>query len=227
MATLNDALTYARVKAQTDSNGLTDTNGVILANEGLLDIRRRLLADGIDASGLQEAYTDMTGGTGTYLYPTDMAWLKAIELNYQGQEQQNYIVAQQVDTSNIPGQASFSWLRQNANTNDPQFNDMGDWFEIFPTPTNNNSQGIRIWYFLEPTQFTSTSDNITYPESLDYTILGLWIASSYLESLKDFNGGELLKNQYVEKLKQWIATLGRGTQQPLQAVPLQITGWNY
>ena len=227
MATLLNAITYARAKAQTDSNGLSDSLGITFGNEGLLDIRRRLITEGIDASGLQESYTDITGGMGRYLYPTDMAWLKAIEVNYQGNAQNNYIKARQVDTSNIPGEASFSWLRQNANTNDPQFNDMGDWFEIFPTPTNGNSQGIRIWYFLQPTLFTSTSDQVSYPESLDYTILGLWIASSYLESLKDFVSGETFRNQYIEKLKQWIATLGRGTQQPLTATPLQMTGWEF
>lgn len=227
MATLNTALQYARLKAQTDSNGLSDANGIIFANEGLLDIRRRLIADGIDASGLQESYEDLTGGEGRYLYPTDMAWLKAIELNYTDTTAQNYYTAKQVDVSNIPNLTSFSWLRANANTNDPYFNDMGDWFEIFPTPVNGNSQGIRIWYFLQPTLYTATSDTISYPENLDYTILGLWIASSYKETLSDFTAGEMFRAQYIEKLKQWMATLGRGTQQPLQSTALSLTGWEY
>lgn len=227
MSTLTDALTYARTKVQTDSNGLTNADGIILGNEGLLDIRRRLIAGGIDASGLQESYRDLTAAVGTYLYPTDMAWLKAIEVNYLDTTAQNYYMASQVDTANIPGQSSFSWLRKNASTSSPQFNDMGDWFELFPTPVNGNSQGIRIWYFLEPTQFTSVSDTISYPLDLDYTILGLWIAQSYQSILNNFTASEIFKAEYVDKLNQWIATLGRGTQQPLQATPIQLSGWEF
>lgn len=227
MSTVTTVLTFARAQAQTDSNGLTDTNGIIFCNEALLEFRRRLTAEGVDATGLQESYDSMVGGTGTYLYPTDMAWLKAIELNYTTQVAQDYLMATQVDVSNLPGQSSFSWLRQNADASSPQFNDMGDWFEIFPTPQSGNSQGIRIWYFLEPTAFTAISDNISYPESLDYTILGWRVAASYYRSLNKFEEALGFDQQYELKVKQWINTLGRGTQQPLQATPIQLTGWEF
>lgn len=227
MATLATVLAFSRAQAQTDSNGLTDANGIIFANEALSEFRRRLTAEGVDAVGLQESYTDMVASTGTYLYPTDMAWLKAIELNYTDSTAQNYLLATQVDVSNLPGQNSFSWLRTNGNTQSPQFNDMGDWFEIFPTPTVANSQGIRIWYFLEPTPFSSTSDNISYPESLDYTIVGFRIAANYYRSLNKFEEAIGLDAEYEKKVKQWIATLARGTQQPLQATPIQLTGFEF
>ena len=227
MSTLNTVLTFARAQALTDSNGLTDTNGIIFANEALSEFRRRLTAEGVDATGLQEAYTAMVAGTGTYLYPTDMSWLKAIEVNYISQIAQDYLLATQVDVSNLSGQVSFSWLRTNANTAAPQFNDMGDWFEIFPTPTVNNSQGIRIWYFLEPTPFAATSDNISYPDNLDYTILGYRIAASYQRSLSNFDFALAMDTEYEKKVKQWVATLGRGTQQPLQATPIPLTGWEF
>lgn len=237
MSTLANVLTFARTQAQTDSNGLTDTTGIVFANEALLDFRRRLIAAGVDAAQLQEAYTDGTIGTGTYLYPSDMFWLKTIELNYGDTSQENYRVATQVDVANIPGNKSFGWLRTNASTQEPYFDDRGDWYEIFPTPTGSVSvsQLIRIFYFKNPTEYTATSDSVVYPESLDYRILGWRIAASYLYSLGATSGsgrnihliGDAFNAKYEERVKQLIATLSRGSQQPLQATGLQISGWEF
>lgn len=227
MATLSTVLAYSRAQAQTDSNGLTDTNGIIFANEALIDFRRRLTTAGVDAAQLQESYEDITVNVGTYLYPSNMVWLKAIELNYGDTNQQNYITAEQVDVSNLPNHTSFSWLRQNAQQNHPYFNDMGDWFEIFPTPIATNVQGIRIWYFLEATEYTATSNDIGYPESLDYRILGWRICGNYYYSLNKFDEGDRFYQKYEERVTQLISTLGAGSQQPIQAVPIQETGWNF
>lgn len=227
MSTVATVLTFARTQSQTDSNGLTDTAGIIYTNEALVDFRRRLQTAGIDAAQLQEAYQDMTAAVGTYLYPTDMAWLKAIEVNYNSQTAADYLTAVQVDVSNLPGQNSFSWLRTNAQTSYPQFNDMGDWFEIFPTPVAGNSQGIRIWYFLEATEYTATSDTIAYPESLDYRILGWRVAASFYKTLNKFEEATFLDKEYMDRVTQLISTLGRGTQQPLTATPIQLTGWEF
>lgn len=229
MATLANVLAYARAQAQTDSNGLTDTAGIIFANEALLDFRRLLIQAGVDASQLQEAYRDGTVGTGTYLYPTDMFWLKAIELNYTNTAGANYVTATQVDVANLPGNQSFGALRANASPGAPYFDDRGDWYEIFPTPTaaTNVSQMIRIFYFLKPTEFTATSNTIAYPDSLDYRILGWRIASDYLYSLGKIDQGDAFDLKYQERVRQLIATLARGSQQPIQATPLQITGWEF
>lgn len=229
MATLANALAYARAQSQTDSNGLTDTNGILFANEALFDFHRRLIAAGVDASQLQEAYRDATVNVGTYLYPTDMFWLKAIELNYSDTNGANYKVATQVDVSNIPGNKSFGWLRVNAATSSPYFDDHGDWYEVFPTFTSahNLSQAIRIFYFLKPTEFAATSDTINYPVSLDYRILGWRIASNYLYALGKIKEGEALNMKYEERVRQLIATLSRGSQQPVQATTIQISGFEF
>src|SRR3990167_8879685 len=199
MATLSNVLTFSRAQAQTDINGLSNANGIIFGNEALLDFRRRLIVAGVDASQLQEAYRDGIAGTGTYLYPTDMFWLKTIELNYSGTTSQDYKVATQVDVANIPGNKSFGWLRTNANPQTPYFDDRGDWYEIFPTPTgiHNTSQLIRIFYYL-------------------YSLGGENMAK-----------GDAFNAKYEERVKQLIATLSRGSQQPLQATGIQLTGWEF
>lgn len=233
MATLSNAINYARAQAQTDSNGLTDANGIIFGNEALLDYHRKFIAAGVDASQLQEAYANgvvPTAGNGsTIAYPTDMFWLKAIEVNYQDTNAQNYQLATQVDVSNISGQNSFSWLRQYGNTMSPQFDDRGDWFEIFPafTSANNITNAVRIFYFLEPTEFTSTSDTLAYPVTLDYRVLGWRIAANWYYSVNKMEEGDAFYLKYEEKMKDLIATLARGTQQPLQATVVPLTGWEY
>jgi hypothetical protein len=229
MATISDVLTFARAQALTDSNGLTDTNGIIFANEALLDLHNELITHGIDASQIQESYTSGTVNQGTYLYPTNMWFLKAIEVNFTDTTPSNYITASQLDASNIPAGQSFSWLRANQNRKFPIFDDRGDYFEIFPTPVggNNLTDMFRILYFLEPTEYTSTSDTISYPVSLDYRILGWRVASSYLKSLSNWESAEPFDIEYKNKLTKLVKTLGRGTQQPMQAVPIQDTGWNF
>jgi len=226
MPVLSDALSHARTQAQTDINGLSNASGIIFGNEALVDFRRRLIAAGVDASQLQEAYRDGTA-TGTYLYPTDMFWLKSIELNYGGTNADGYITATQLDVANIPGGKSIGWVRTNASTSNPYFDDRGDWFEIFPTPTSSLSQLIRIFYYLEPTEFSAVGDSIVYPESLDYRALGWRIASNYLYSLEKTDQGDAFNLKYEERVRQLIATLSRGSQQPIQSHPLSLSGWEF
>lgn len=234
MATLSSVLEFSRAQAQTDSNGLTDTNGIIFANEALLDFHRKLVKGGIDASAIQEAYRDgvvpATAGNGsTFLYPEDLMLLKAIEVNFIDTNPNNYITATQIDQSNIPALTSFSWLRQNASALQPQFADNGDWGEIFPAFTAgvNVSQAIRVFYFQKPTEYASTANTISYPASLDYRILGWRICSNYYYSLNKFVEGDAYNVRYEERARDLISTLGRGSQQPLQATPIQMTGWNF
>ena len=231
MSAVSDAISFARTQAQTNADGLTDASGLIWANEALVDFRRRLIVAGVDASQLQESYRDGTVGQGTYLYPTDMFWLKAIELNYANSTGQDYKTATQLDVSNIPGNKSFGWLRTNANGATPYFDDRGDWYEIFPTPTaaHNTSQLIRIFYYLKPTEYTAVGNTIAYPESLDYRILGWRIAASYFYSLggDKINQGDAFNSKYEERVKQLVTTLARGSQQPIQAVSIQLDGWEF
>src|SRR3990167_4946631 len=223
MATLSDVLTFSRAQAQTDSNGLTNANGIIFANEALLDFHRKLITHGVDASQLQESYRDGALDVGTYLYPTNMFFLKAIECNYADTNASSYITAQQIDVSNLSGNNSFSWLRVNQSTQSPKFDDRGDWFEIFPTPISGNSitSLFRIFYFLNPTEYTAIGDTIAYPVSLDYRILGWRIVASYYYSLNKMLEGDAFNAKYEERVNELIKTLSRGVQQPMQSTAIQ------
>lgn len=228
---VSDAITFARTQAQTDSNGLTNANGLIWANEALLDFRRRLVSAGVDAGQIQEYVQEGTVNTGVYTYPTttSILFLKTIELNYSNTTAADYKVATQLDISNIPGGKSVGWIRTNVNTQTPYFDDRGDRYEIFPTPTgaHNITSLITLFYYRKPADYAAVSDALAYPESLDYRILGWRIAGSYLYSLGKIDEGNAFILKYEERIKQLITTLARGSQQPIQATPLQISGWEF
>ncbi len=228
---LSTVLAFVRAQALTDSNGLTDANGIIFANEALNDLHRKLVNRNVDASQIQESYQDGIAGQGTYLYPSNILFLKAIELNYTDTSPNNYQVATQVDVSNLEGPSSFSWLRGNASAATPKFDDHGDWFEIFPTPSsaNNLSQLMRIFYYLAPTLYVSTSDTVAYPENLDAALLGWKIAANYLYSLgtERIADGDKFNAKYEERIKEYVATLARGVQSPLQARPIPLDGFEF
>lgn len=235
MATLLSALTFARAQSQTDSNGLTDANGIIFANSRLVDFHRQLVANGVDASQIQETYCDAvvpSAGNGTTLaYPTDCLALKTIEVNYNNTNAQDYVRAEQVDIANLNNQNSFSYLRKYGSAQAPKFDDRGDWYEIFPSfvSGNNTSQAVRLFYYLKPTEYTATSDTIAYPESQDYRILGWGICADYYYSLNKFNEGSLFEKKYQDRVTQYISTLARGSQQPIQPEVLNIgsNGWQF
>jgi hypothetical protein len=235
MATLSQALAFSRAQAQTDANGLTDANGIIFANSRLVDFHRQLVAHDVDASQLQEAYCDANipaaGNGTTLLYPEDCLALKTIEVNYSDTNAQNYIRAEQVDVANLHNQNSFSYLRQYASTQAPQFDDRGDWYEIFPAfqSGNNTSQAIRLFYYLKPTEYTSPSDTISYPENQDYRILGWGICADYYYSLNKFEEGAVFEKKYQDRVSQYIATFARGSSQPVQAQVLDVgsNGWMF
>ena len=230
---LTTVLNFSRIQAQTDANGLTDANGIVFANEALLDFHRRLVDKGVDAAQTQEASITGTPGVGVYSYPTNPASviaLKAIELNYANTSQDQYKVATQVDVSNLP-QGGFGNLRVNAATSAPYFDDRGNQFEIFPTPTSahNNTALIRLMGFVQPSIYSATSDNVLYPENLDTAILGWRIAANYLYSLggENLNKGDAFNRKYDERVKQYISSLGRGSQQPIEAHPVALTGFEF
>lgn len=225
--TLNDAINYARAICQTDSNGLSDANGIIFASDGQNNIIRALIERGINAAQTKEAYLTMSPSdspVGQFNWPDLMYGLKTVEIDYSATGGQNYIQAQPLDVANIQF-VSWDYLRSNQPTNMPLFFNRGSTGEVFPSPIS--SALIRIFYFLQPTDYSTTSDPIVYPISLDYRMLGTRIAALYETSLEDFDSAAGLNAEYARRLNDVIKILAPSSQQPIQATPILISGWNY
>ena len=221
------AITYTQQLCQTDSNNIGSVLGLALYSDSLQTFHRDLLNRGIDASQTQEAYRDLTTDSpNTYLWPSDMYMLKTIEVNWQDTTEQNYLQASPLDVANIQN-VSFSYLRSNQDRTQPLFDNRGDQFEIFPTPQVSNSQGIRIFYYLTPTEPEDVGQPISYPLTLDYRTASCKMASLYYKSQNDIDMATIYEKEYLERIEKIIKILAPGTQQPITPTPLQISGWNY
>lgn len=229
MATVLQAITYARQKAQTDSNGISDTTGLAWANDALLDMTRIMFERNLDAAQTREWYKTIASNAnplGQSAWPTNMYALKTIEVDSTGAGGQNYLPATAVDVSNIQF-VSFDYLRKNQSTAAPLFDNRGDTFEIFPTYTVDIT--VRIFGFLAPTEYTATSDTIIYPLSLDYRVVGDKIVTNYFESLGMEKAALATKSElkYRARVNELINILAPSSQQPIQPTPLPISGWQF
>lgn len=221
------AITYTQQLAQTDSNGIGSVLGLALYNDARMEWTRDMLNKNMDAAQTQEAYRDLTTGSpNTYLWPDDMFSLKTIEVNWQDSTEQNYLQAKSLDVANIQNR-SFSWLRANQSQEAPLFDNRGDQFEIFPTPTVGNAQGIRIFYFLKPTDATTVEQAIPYPQLLDPRTLSCKMASMYYRIQNDVDMVGVYETEYQQRMGKVIRIVEPGTQQPIQPTPLRINGWNF
>ena len=221
------AINYAQQLAQTDSNNIGSVLGLALYNDALQTMTRDLVNRNIDAAQTQESYTNLTTNSpNTYAWPADMYMLKTIEVNFQDQTEQNYLQAMPVDVANIQNK-SFSWLRVNQDIGRPLFDNRGDTFEIFPTPQIANSQGIRIFYYLTPTEAPDVGTAIQDPQSLDYRALSCLIAARYYKTQNDTEMAAVYQQEYTERIAKIINILAPASQQPITPQRLAITGWAF
>ena len=228
MATsLLSAITYTQQLCQTDANGIGSVLGLALYNDARMEWTRDMLNKGMDAAGTREWYRDLTTSSpNTYTWPDDMFALKTIEVNFEGQDEDNYIQARAIDVSNIQ-ERSFSWLRANQDITQPLFDNRGNSFEIFPTPTTGNSQGLRIFGFTTPTDATDVGEAVPYPQLLDYRTLSCKMAAMYYRSQENFEAATDLEGQYQQRMGKIIKVIQPGTQQPITPQTLHISGWQY
>lgn len=228
MATVADAITYARQKAKTDSNGISDTNGLAWANNGLLDGTRELIVRGVDAAQVVESYTTITATDnppGRFAWPTDMFMLKTIEVDFTGSGGSSYIQARKLDVANLQSGTSWDYVRSNQPTNQPMFTNHGDTGEVFPTPTS--SALVKIFYFVQPTEYASTASTIAYPQSLDWRYIGDKILEGYYQSLGQIDAANAWSQMALKKITDSINILAPQSKQPIQPETLHINGWQF
>jgi hypothetical protein len=233
--TVADVITYARTLAQTDSNGISDASGILFASDAKQNIARALLERNVDAMGTAESYATLSPSdnpAGKFAWPSDMYAVKTIEVDYTGSGGQNFLQTQPVEVANLQN-ISFDYLRANQPITMPLIDNSGDVGELFPTPKVATT--IRIIYYVTPADYTSTSDTIVYPYTLDYKCLSARIAELYALSLGEGAARSryavslvsAMGQEYEKRLKDIINILAPSSQQPVQATPIQVTGWQF
>ena len=240
----------ARTYLQTDSNGLLDADAIVLANEALLASTSDMILRGINAAQVIEAYMNATDQVGIYSWPdgvssswvpvtgstptAEMWMLKTLNVNYQDTTENNYIEANLIDVGNLPNGQGYMWLRNNSVTRNPQFDNRGATFEIFPAPNNsvdgqNLTKFFYMMYFAAPTLYASDSSNVLYPFNLNVNVLAsrmAWIQSSRSNEESQLRAKEYQAIDASEsgKLEQ---ILKRGNQKSPSPQGIQTTGYEF
>lgn len=218
--TVQDVIDYANTKIQGNAN-ISNADGLKFFNDANLNYHWDLIHREVDASEIQEAYRSVTvppaGQGSTFLYPDDMFALKKITVNYTDQTEQNFVACTDIKVSNTEENTSFEFLRQNQATDAPLFEDRGDWFELFPTFTsgNNLTNALRIFYFLSPAPYTSTSQALVYPENIDPVIHALRMVELYYDSIQQDDRADRFKTQANLRSDRVLVTLNRGEAGPI------------
>ena len=238
MATLlSEVVRISREKANTDSNGLTDTKALDFSNEVLVRSRKMLIERGIDAAPQKETLLSIVDGGTAISYPGDMFYIpKFMELNWWDTSKQNlWRPIDKVEESNLPQGVSLSWLRINQPSDNPLVDFKGEIFEIYPTPNANTWGGasgstyansLRIVYPVQPVLYGALTSALAYYESLDYFAYANLIKDTYLNVNGQLTDAELDKSyeNYIGKIIKIVQ--GEG-QMPTRAKGLGITGWQY
>jgi hypothetical protein len=240
MATLSDSIKVSRQLGGTSSTGLGNSLAIDLANQVQMKLRKMLIDKGIDACPVQESTKDLKDSQGTYLYPSDMFYVpKSIEINWYENPvtKGNFKPVNKVNDSNLPDGASVGYLRENQDANDPLIDYRGDYFELFPNPDASfwggaSSSGtsltgaLRIFYYLQPTLYTQTTDTLTYPENLDHFSFGKLIKNLYDYTLQTIDDAKLETAFNIEVGRLVHIIQGDGMS-PTKARGISWSGWEF
>lgn len=234
--TLDEPISNTRSLLLTDSNGLTGTDAITLANEAQFGVIADLIKKGINAAQIQESYEDASDLVGRYLWPSDLWLPKEVMVNYIDSTQGNYIETDIMDAGNLPEGVNIQKVRNNQSKSDPVIMNNGDWFEVFPAPNNsvnkdNLTQFFRLLYFLAPVKFVSAAGDgtdVTVPYPLS---LSPWLLSYRMAWIQSLRGNEEMKaradgyeKNYLTTLDTIEAIIRKPTQKPLVATGIVITG---
>lgn len=226
MTTVASVIGYSQQLAQADANSITSVLGVSLFNDAFQDMTRDLIERGIDAAQTAESYATLSPSDnppGRFAWPSDMFALKTIEVDYTNMGGQNYLQAKRVDVANLQGDTSWDYLRLNQPTRAPLFTNHGDTGEVFPTPVGSTL--VRIYYYVTPTEVTSVTDSISYPQTLDYRMLSAKMDSLYHLSQENLPMSQAFEAEYQRRLNKVKNILAPQSKQPIQPEKLHLTGW--
>lgn len=230
---VSDAIAFARTAAHTDSQGITDADGLTMATDALFELQLLACRKREDLF-LQESSRDITsveiiGGAspGKFLFPTDMLFWKQIEINLVDPTQQSlFILITPNDVSNPNANSSFDWLRINQPSSTPLIDSHGDWFEVFPTPIAALTGAIKMLYFLIPTAYAATTDYVSYPYSIDIRAIAYKIGAFYARLNKDFDLMKELDGKSEQRLDYVLSVLsGSQSQVPRRPQGLPYSGY--
>jgi len=103
-----------------------------------------------------------------YTWPTDILKIKRVEVTYDGT---NWYKAGPIDTKEDDETLSLDAdVNNRYQTNDPKYDAFDQSFFLFPVPTVNSSNGIKIWYIKDVTDLSADADEPVIAEPFQHLI---------------------------------------------------------
>jgi hypothetical protein len=222
--TLQKIFDKTRRLTNTTTTRLPDARLLEITNETYLDIQRRLAQEEIEILGTIKK-TDLVANQANYQLPTDMLTILRMEVNYDDPtDNTKWRKVNQTDLGNLPFE--FYNLLKSQSKSKPLMDLFASQIFIFPQPTSNQTNGIRLWYIPKQPEFTTTSDQI--PAILDnyWEVFAYGNAFRYFEELGHPEANRKLE-LYETFMEKMISDLKTEVIEPIkiQQVDFFNQGW--
>ena len=154
---------------------------------------------------------DLVSGQAEYVLPTSFVLVNRVEIKYSGSD--DYVVATRIDDKQVSDAFGNGELSVGS-TGAPVFRLLDNSLFLYPIPTANNTDGIRIEVLDEITDLSSGSD-VPNLNPLCHKAIAIGAAYEYCQTLEQFRKASSLWNQLhgrpggspEEGLKHQIETL--------------------
>jgi len=159
--TLADINALITLKSNADTNSFPNATRLILINQWYEKIVSMILDsmddwDWDDTNRATEAIVtkSMVANQNYVLLAVSDAIIKVkrVEVTYDGT---NWYKAEPMDINQRGLATNTTSVQQDYNTAQPFYDQQGLYMYLYPIPTTNSSNGVRIWVHREPTEFTS------------------------------------------------------------------------
>lgn len=157
--TISDINTYVSFRANTDTTQYSAANRLISTNRWYEKIITMILdsQDEWDFDDLNK--TDFPIGTANtvasqqdYALPAGIFKIKRVEVSYDGT---NWKHATPIDVNEIGHQTNTTEIANRFTTATPFYDTVGNSIFLYPIPSSNVTNGLKVWFQREPAEFTS------------------------------------------------------------------------
>jgi len=144
-----------------------------------------------------------------YTLPTDLIKIKRVEITYDGT---NWYPVSPIDINQISDPTDSTSVTNDFATSSPYYDLMDGSLFLYPVPTSNVTDGLKIWYEKEATELSGATDEPNIPEAYQ-KILCYGAAKDYFEKYSEREGftnkRNLIQQNYndlLERMKEFYNT---------------------
>lgn len=226
-STSTGIVNYGRFLTNTNTTTYTSSDANASVNRWYQFIIAEVLQamDDWDFQG-EYATTSLVASQQEYVLPTDIIKIKRVEVTFDGT---SWYTVSPMDINERADATDSTSVNNDFNVAEPFYDLMDNSLFLYPIPTANSTNGLKVWYEKEGDTLTDTSEP-NLPESYQ-KVLSYGMAMDYFEKYSEKDGftnkRNLMKqniNEMVEKIKEHYNS--RNQDRPYRITP-SYTEYDY